>query len=71
MKNGEIIICGLTDWERQEIKEHKGECKHCMYYDWFYDGATGEHYRRCDKFKTNLTEYSFWEIHSCRQSNLR
>lgn len=40
MRNGEIIICGLTEWEQQEIKEHKGECKHCgHYYDSLFYGG--------------------------------
>ena len=29
---GNTIVCGLTEWEKKEIKEHKGECKHCMHY---------------------------------------
>ena len=50
-----IVVCGLMDIEKEGLK-HKGECKYCMHYDWFYDGATGEHFRRCDKFKTGLKE---------------
>ena len=30
MRNGEIIICGLTEWEKSIIKEHRGECSYCM-----------------------------------------
>lgn len=30
-----IIVCGLTEWEKKEIREHKGECKHCMHNESF------------------------------------
>ena len=33
MKNGEIIVCGLTDYENECIREHKGECSWCEYND--------------------------------------
>lgn len=26
-----IIVCGLTEWEKKEIREHRGECKHCIH----------------------------------------
>lgn len=39
----EIIVCGLTEWEKKEIREHKGECKHCMHYESFVQrGFNGE-----------------------------
>lgn len=37
MRNGELIICGLTEWEKQTIKEHKGECRYCEHFDGFMD----------------------------------
>lgn len=51
-----IIVCGLTKEENETVRKHKGECRYCMHFDCFYDGATGKHYRRCDKFKTRLEE---------------
>ena len=30
-----INICGLTDYENQIIKEHQGECRHCMFHEGF------------------------------------
>ena len=32
-----IIVCVLTECEKNEIKKHKGECRHCAYFDGFYD----------------------------------
>ncbi|WP_406533397.1 hypothetical protein [Methanobrevibacter sp.] len=38
-----INICGLTDYENQTIKEHKGECRYCMHYECFVQrGFNGE-----------------------------
>lgn len=38
----EMIICGLTSFEKKIIKLHKGECKWCMNYFDEQDKETGE-----------------------------
>lgn len=32
-----LIVCGLTQYENQIIKDHKGECRYCMYYESFLE----------------------------------
>ena len=50
----DMTICGLTEWENKEIKEHKGECRHCMYNETWHD--KGEIIRMCKK-KGHLKEF--------------
>ena len=40
MENGEIIVCGLTEFENKIIREHKGECRYCQHYYDVLDGRT-------------------------------
>lgn len=37
METRVIYICGLTDYEKEEIRKHKGECRHCQHFDGFLD----------------------------------
>ena len=32
-----IIVCGLTDYEKKIVKEHKGKCEYCMHNETFYN----------------------------------
>ena len=33
MEKNVVYICGLTGWENEAVKKHKGECRHCMHWD--------------------------------------
>jgi len=37
MMSNTIIVCGLTEWERKIVKEHKGECEWCIFNETFYN----------------------------------
>ena len=58
----DMIICGLTDWEMKEIREHKGECRHCTYNETWHD--KDEIIIECakhgllDEFKTDCKDWS-------------
>ena len=43
----DMVVCGLTSWEKREVKEHKGECRHCMHWDTF--GCGDELVNVCSK----------------------
>lgn len=57
----DIIICGLTDYEKKEIREHKGECRYCEYNEsWFDRGEVVKECRkngRLDQFKTDCKDW--------------
>lgn len=57
-----LIVCGLTEWERKEIKEHKGECKYCMHNDSFYnkDGLTRFCSKRNERLEKEETDCKDW-----------
>ena len=57
LEDNVIYVCGLTEYENQMIKEHKGECRYCGHFDCFYDAATGKHNKRCLKLNMRLEEY--------------
>ena len=43
-----IIVCGLTDYENQIIKKHKGQCQFCMHNESFWT-ARDTFVRQCSK----------------------
>lgn len=63
MKNNEIIICGLTDWEMEMMKD-KGKCRACMYNDSYFDRK--EHVQFCGKthqrLKSEKTDCQDWQL---------
>ena len=56
-----IIVCGLTEWENEIVRKHKGECRHCMHNETWHDGK--EVIKRCakhgllDEFKTDCKDW--------------
>lgn len=61
MKTNTIIVCGLTEWE-QEMMKDKGKCRACMHNDSFYN--RGEHVIFCGKthqrLKAEKTDCNDW-----------
>ena len=47
MEKDVLYVCGLTEWEKEEIKEHKGECRHCMHWDTL--GSVNDFVNVCSK----------------------
>ena len=63
MKNNTIIICGLTEWEKEMMKD-KGKCRACMYNDSYFDRK--EHVQFCGKthqrLKSEKTDCQDWQL---------
>ena len=51
-----IFICGLTEWEKEIVKEHEGECLFCMYLTCYADKDTRVNFCRKDGEKKLLKE---------------
>ena len=63
MKNNTIIICGLTEWEMEMMKD-KGKCRACMHNDSYFDRK--EHVQFCGKthqrLKSEKTDCQDWQL---------
>lgn len=47
MVKNTIIVCGLTEWEQETVRKHKGKCQWCIYYEGWTDND-GNHFY-CEK----------------------
>ena len=48
------MVCGLTQYENEIIRDHKGECKYCMHNESFV--TRGTLVRECSK-KGHLSDF--------------